>query len=150
MINCNIKSSEQIILRTKRDIQQKIFRIIRTKYWTIIIDDISQNSNRIWDWFSLSKQCYHIESNTSTKKQNSWFKIFLIRWKRRWKKMIECDQKRIRLLILSIDIKKRKYVHIQLKNSDSLNFWSEIFNRNENNALEDRISKKKNNVRVLH
>jgi hypothetical protein len=63
--------------------------------------------------------------------------------------MIECDQKRIRLLILSIDIKKRKYVQIRLKNSDSLNFRFEIFNRNENNALEDRISKENDNVKIL-
>jgi hypothetical protein len=37
-----------------------------------------------------------------------------------------------RLLILSIDTKKRKYVQIQLENSDSFNFRSEIFNQNEN------------------
>jgi hypothetical protein len=66
--------------------------------------------------------------------------------------MKENDQMRsekTRILILSIDIKKRKYVQIRLKNSDSFNFQSEIFNRSENNALQDRISKKKNSVRIL-
>jgi hypothetical protein len=60
--------------------------------------------------------------------------MFSTEWKRRWKKIIENDllkilQRRIlsqRLLILSIDIKKRKYVQIRLKNSDSFNFRSEI------------------------
>jgi hypothetical protein len=70
----------------------------------------------------------------NTKKQNSWFKMFWIRWKRKWK-MIECDHK-IRLLILSIDIKRRKYVQIRLKNSDSFNFELKISNQNESNALE--------------
>jgi hypothetical protein len=63
--------------------------------------------------------------------------------------MIECDQKKIRLLILSIDIKKRKYVQIRLENSDSFNFRSEISNLNENNALGDRISKERDSVRIL-
>ncbi len=63
--------------------------------------------------------------------------------------MIECDQKKIRLLILSIDAKKRKYVQIRLKNLNSFNFRSEISNFNENNALEDHISKKRNNVKIL-
>jgi hypothetical protein len=40
-----------------------------------------------------------------------------------------------RLLILSIDIKRRKYVRIRLKNSDSFNFRSEIFNQNKNDDL---------------
>jgi hypothetical protein len=39
--------------------------------------------------------------------------------------------KKIRLLIFSIDTKKRKYVRIQLKNSDSLKFELKIFNQNE-------------------
>jgi hypothetical protein len=66
--------------------------------------------------------------------------------------MIECDQKKIRLLILSIDTKKRKYVWIQLKNSDLLKFKFKIFNQNEiiQNAFEDRISTKRDNVRTLH
>jgi hypothetical protein len=65
------------------------------------------------------------------RKQNSWFKTFLIRWKRRWKKMIECDQKKICLLILSIVTKKRRYVQRRLENSDSFNSRSEISNQNE-------------------
>jgi hypothetical protein len=36
-----------------------------------------------------------------------------------------------RLLILSIDAKKRKYVQIRLKDSDSFNFRSEISNQKE-------------------
>jgi hypothetical protein len=61
---------------------------------------------------------YHSESEINIKRQNSWFKMFSTEWKRRWKNMIENDvvkilSKRIlsqRLLILLIDIKKRKYV----------------------------------------
>jgi 5,10-methylene-tetrahydrofolate dehydrogenase/methenyl tetrahydrofolate cyclohydrolase len=67
-------------------------------------------------------------------------------------KMKENDRmrsKKIRLLIFSIDAKKRKYVQIRLKNSDLFNFRSEISNLNENNALEDRISKEKSSVRIL-
>jgi hypothetical protein len=40
-----------------------------------------------------------------------------------------------RLLILSIDTKRRKYVQIQLKNSDSFNFRSEISNQKEIDEL---------------
>jgi hypothetical protein len=40
--------------------------------------------------------------------------------------MSEYDQKKVRLLILSIDIKRRKYVQIRLKNSNSFKFRSEI------------------------
>jgi hypothetical protein len=43
--------------------------------------------------------------------------------------MIECDQNKVRLLILSIDTKERKYVRIQLENSDSLKFEFKIFNQ---------------------
>jgi hypothetical protein len=142
MINCSIKSSESIILQTEHDIQEKIFKNISRKFWTIIIEDISSNQNQTYDWSSSSKRCYHNESQMIIKKQNNWFKIFSTKWKRRWKKMIENDLIKIlsrrtlsqRLLILSIDIKKRKYVYVQmkLKNSDSFNFRSEIFNSNEN------------------
>jgi hypothetical protein len=40
-----------------------------------------------------------------------------------------------RLLILSIDIKRRKHVQIRLENSDSFNFRSEIFNQKEIDEL---------------
>jgi hypothetical protein len=93
------------------------------------------------------------------RKQNSWFKMFSTEWKRKWKKMIENDLVKIpsertlnqRLLILSIDPKRRKYVQIRLENSDSFNFRSEIFKSKEEsfNAFEDRISKKRSSVRVL-
>jgi hypothetical protein len=45
--------------------------------------------------------------------------------------MIECDQKKVRLLILSIDIKRRKYIRMRLKNSGSLKFELKISNQNE-------------------
>jgi hypothetical protein len=40
-----------------------------------------------------------------------------------------------RLLIFSIDIKKQKYIQIRLKNSNSFNFRSEIFNQKEIDEL---------------
>jgi hypothetical protein len=66
-----------------------------------------------------------------------------MKWKRKWKKIIENDLIKIlsrrilsqRLLILSIDIKRWKYVQIRLENSDSFNFRSEIFNQKEIDEL---------------
>jgi hypothetical protein len=51
----------------------------------------------------------------------------------------------LRWLIVSIDVNERKYVQIQLENSNSFKFRSEISNQNEieYNALEDRISRKR-------
>jgi hypothetical protein len=54
------------------------------------------------------------------------------------KDLIKILSKRIlsqRLLMLSIDIKRRKYIQIRLKNSDSFNFRSEIFNQKEIDEL---------------
>jgi hypothetical protein len=45
-----------------------------------------------------------------------------------------------RLLILSIDTKKRKYVQIQLEDSDSFNFRSEISNQKENLLTRSKIA----------
>ncbi len=56
-----------------------------------------------------------------------------------------------RLLIISIDIKRRKYVQKRLKNSDSFKIRSEIFNQNENDhSMRSKIAiQKKSNVRIL-
>jgi hypothetical protein len=57
-----------------------------------------------------------------------------------------------RLIILLINIKKRKYVRIQLKNSNSFKVRFKIFNQNEKksyDAFEDRILKKENKVKIL-
>jgi ribosomal protein S17E len=65
------------------------------------------------------------------KKTKQLIQDMLNKMKAKMKKMIECDQNKVRLLIFSIDTKRRKYVWIRLKNSNSLKFWFKIFNQNE-------------------
>jgi hypothetical protein len=64
--------------------------------------------------------------------------------------LIKILSKRIlsqRLLIFSIDIIRRKYVQIRLKNSDSFNFRSEIFNQKEiDELLRSKIAFQKKRV----